>query len=121
MPENFSRGVRLYPCSVRDFSCYVPFSNSVLESPLTKRASPDLFGLEISSIRENTIRKLSRLYPESRILIWQDKEPRPKENVALRQRLQNALISPAIYGILTKYPRQMSETLQQEFKIPEFA
>ena len=113
-PENFPRSVKLYPWSVKDFSCYIPFKKNVLESPLMKRLSPDIFLLDITTIRENTVQAIHRAYKDSKIGVWFDQEPPCNDSFALFERLKNNVIAPHISCVLTQTPRQMYKLLQYE-------
>ena len=113
-PETFPQGVKLYPWSVKDYSCYKPFRASVLDSPLMKRLKPDLFSLEVTTIRESTVRAILRKYNTAKIALWFDNEPRPDKSFALLERMKNGIISPYINHVITKYPRQMTRFLKEE-------
>lgn len=113
-PETFSRGIKLYPWSNRDYSCYIPYNADSLKSPLMQRLSPDIFGMEITAIRESTIRSIIREYKHAKIAVWFEKEPRPDDNFALLERLKNDVISPYIDYVFTKYPRQLTTLLYKD-------
>lgn len=113
-PETFPKGIKLYPWSIRDFSCYSPFNQGALESPLMKRLEPEIFALELSCLRESTVRNLIRQYNRAKVMLWFDNEVRPEDNFALIQRLRNKVIAPHISHVLTKYPRQMVSVLGKE-------
>lgn len=113
-PETFPQGVKLYPWSIKDYSCYQPFRASALDSPLMQRLKPDLFSLEVTTIRESTVRAIIRKYNTAKITLWFDNEPRPDESFALLERMKNGIISPYINHVITKYPRQMTRFLKEE-------
>lgn len=107
-PENFPKGVKLYPWSNRAFGCYLPYKAETLESPLMRRLCPDYLVLEATAVRENTIRSILRQYKSVKIALWVENEPKPEENFALLERLKNPVISPHIAFVISKYPRQLA-------------
>lgn len=112
--ETFPRGVKLFPWSTSNYSCYIPYKAEALESPILKRLNPDIFVLEVTTLRESVLRTLQRHYKGATLALWYDKEPHPEEGFPLLERLKNEVTSPHIRHVLTKTPRQLVSYLKKQ-------
>ncbi len=96
----------IYPWSDNKNSIYHIFGQEIIKNPLVQTIQPDFFSIENDDTTKENIALIQETYLKAKIILWYSyREPPPKENDVLQQKLDE--LEDQIYAVITNYPEAM--------------
>lgn len=92
---------------------YVPFSVDALQRPDMVDIQPDFFNIDVTSMNVETLEAMNFFYPKAKIILWCSGELPPEIDTRLADAVQTYAPSGKIFAIVSDYPMDVQNALQQ--------